>query len=217
VKVNGICVRDLGRQIDPETDVVDVDGRAVTPVAVGTVLVLHKPVGVVSSMVRQDQRPCLVDLLDERWSSRRLFHVGRLDQDSSGVLLLSDDGDLAQALTHPSHPVEKVYRVRLRPAPDARGEERLRDGSIVLDGRRLSPAGVERLAEDARTATFRIVLREGRNRQLRRMAEAISCRVQSLERIAFGPVGLGDLRPGEIREATEPEYRKLRELVPGRR
>lgn len=212
VSVDGRTESDLSRRIDPGRDRVEVDGREVHPVEVGTVLVLHKPVGVVSSLVRQDQRPCLVDLLGAEWSGHRLFHVGRLDHDSSGILLLSDDGDLAQALLHPSRPVWKVYRIRVRPALAADAVAALADGRIELDGRPVAPARVRSLDGDP-AAELEIALREGRNRQIRRMVEAVGSRVIQLHRTAFGPVELGDLGPGELRRLGEAELSRLRELV----
>jgi 23S rRNA pseudouridine2605 synthase len=217
VRVNGQPERELSRRIIPDQDVVTVDGSVVRPAEVGRVVLLHKPTGVVSSLVRQDQRPCLLDLLPEEFRGTRLFHVGRLDQDSSGLLLLSDDGDLAQGLLHPSNPVYKVYRVRVKPSLSATQLSRLEDGSIVLDERAVAPARVRRIGEVANTAMIEIALREGRNRQLRRMVEAVGGRVLSLERIGFGPVALGDLASGELREATDEEYRLLRELIPTQR
>ena len=217
VRINGQPEHDLSRRVDPHQDVVTVDGDPVHLAEVGRVLLLHKPVGVVSSLVRQDQRPCLLDVLPEQWRQTRLFHVGRLDQDSSGLLLLSDDGDLAQALLHPSRPVYKVYRLRVKPALGPAQLEKLADGSIVLDGRTAAPARVRRLGEAANTAVLEIALREGRNRQLRRMIEAVGGRVLSLERIAFGPVELGELPAGQVREASDEEYRLLHELMPAQR
>ena len=217
VRINGETERDLSRRIIPLQDVVTVDGEPVHLAEVGRVLLLNKPTGVVSSLVRQDQRPCLLDILPDRWRQTRLFHVGRLDQDSSGLLLLSDDGDLAQALLHPSRPVYKVYRLRVRPVLGAVQLEKLANGSIVLDGRPAAPARVRRLGEVAGKVVLEIGLREGRNRQLRRMIEALGGRVLSLERIAFGPVELGDLAVGQVREASDDEYRLLHELMPAQR
>lgn len=212
VRVNDAAVTDLSRRVDPDRDRVTVDGKPVQPVAVGTVLVLHKPVGVVSSLVRQDQRPCVADLLGPEWAGRHLFHVGRLDHDSSGVLLLSDDGDLAHSLLHPSRPVWKVYRIEVRPALDSATWPRLADGSLVLDGRPVAPARVRPLDDHDRATRLEVELREGRNRQLRRMVELLGSRVVRLHRIAFGPVRLGDLPAGGVRPVTAEEDRELRGL-----
>jgi 23S rRNA pseudouridine2605 synthase len=213
VQVNGDRVLDLGRRVDPERDRVEVDGRVVEPVDTGVVLVLNKPVDVVSSLVRQDQRACLTDLLPERWRGHRLFHVGRLDADSSGLLLLTDDGDLAQALTHPSRPVWKIYRVDVRPRLDDDQVRALTDGSIVIDDRRVAPARARVLVEGSGRCTLEIGLREGRNRQIRRMVEALGGRVVALHRTAFGPIQLGDLEPAAMRQASDTEMSRLRELT----
>jgi pseudouridine synthase len=213
VRVNGEVVSDLSLRVASPPDVVEVDGQVVEPASVGIVLLLHKPVGVVSSLVRQDQRRCLLDLVGPPWSASRLFHVGRLDADSSGLILLTDDGDLAQALTHPSRPVWKTYRIDVRPALEAATVSALADGSIELDGRAVAPARARVLVEGRGRCTLEVQLREGRNRQLRRMVEAVGGRVVSLHRSAFGPLDLGDLPAGALREATAAEMSRLRELT----
>lgn len=217
VRVNGQAVTDLALRIDPAADQVTLDGKPIRLAEVGRVLLLHKPVGVVSSLVRQDQRPCLVDLLPASERGRRLFHVGRLDQDSSGLILLSDDGDLAQGLLHPSHPVWKTYRLHVRPRLDTATLTRLGNGSLELDGRAVAPARVRELATGAGHSVLAIELREGRNRQLRRMLELVGGRVLELQRTAFGPVQLGDLAAGATREATPSEYEQLHALVSAQR
>ena len=214
VSVNGTVLVDLGRRVDPAEDVVEVDGERRVPTHRGTVLLLHKPVGVVSSLVRQDQRLCVLDLVPERYVGRRLFHVGRLDADSSGLLLLSDDGDLAQGLLHPSQPVWKVYRVATKPRLDPEQVSRLADGSIRLDGRAVAPARARVLGPGE---LLEVRLREGRNRQIRRMVEALGARVVELHRTAFGPIELGDLGEGQLREATADELAALSELGRGGR
>jgi len=213
VRMNGTLVDGLSVRVDPKVDVVEVDGRQVEPRDTGLVLLMHKPVGVVSSLVRQDQRRCLLDLVPDPWSGRRLFHVGRLDADSSGLILLTDDGDLAQALTHPSRPVWKVYRIDVRPSLDGKKVRALADGSIELDGRPVAPARSRVLVEGAGRCTLEIQLREGRNRQLRRMVEAVGARVMSLHRSSFGGLSLGDLAEGAVREASGAELSQLRELT----
>lgn len=217
VQVNGEVVHDLGRRIDPSRDRVEVDGVEKSPQEVGQVLVLNKPVGVVSSLVRQDQRPCLLDLVPPQFAATRLFHVGRLDADSSGILLLSDDGDLAQALLHPSRPVWKVYRIDVRPRLEEDKITALANGSIELEGRAVAPARARILVEDRGHCRIEIALREGRNRQLRRMVEAVGARVIQLHRTAFGPIELGSQSAGTIRAATLAEMAQLRELTQGER
>lgn len=208
VRVNGSVIEDLGQRVDPETDRVEVDGRVVHARFEEKLLLLHKPVGVVSALRAQDRRPTLLSLLGEEFGRGRLFHVGRLDQDSSGLLLLSDDGDLAHALLHPRRPVWKTYRIEVTPAIDGASRERLRNASIELDGRVCAPARVREL--DRTGTVLEVQLREGRNRQLRRMVEAVGSRVLRLQRTAFGPVELGDLPAGHWRSATVEEVAALR-------
>lgn len=216
VRVNGETLRELGARVNPPEDAVEVDGHPARLPATRTLLLLHKPVGVVSSFARQDQRPCLLDLLpEELWRERRLFHLGRLDHDSSGLLLLSDDGDLAQALVHPRHEVWKGYEVEVDRTLDDPALTALREGGIELDGRPCLPARVETVPGEPRR--LRLQLREGRNRQIRRMVEAVGGEVISLHRTAVGPLRLGDLAPGDHRAATDEEWEALRRMAGGRR
>jgi len=210
VTVNGERVGDLGRRVDPDHDEVRVDGRSVRPATSTRVLVLHKPVGVVSSLRRQGDAPCLLDVLEPSLATSGLFHVGRLDRESSGVLLLTDAGDLSQALLHPSRPVWKVYRVRTVQPVDPTTIDRWRHGGTRLDGRPLAPIRVGADPGDPRR--LRLELREGRNRQIRRMVEAAGTRVDTLHRVAFGPVELGDLPPGALRPVTPEEDAALRSI-----
>lgn len=200
---------DLGRRIDPARDEVRVDGRVVRAEAPLEVVALHKPVGVVSSLRRQGDAPCLVDVLPA--SDRgKFFHVGRLDRESSGLLLLTNDGALSQAILHPRQPVWKRYVIGTRAVvPDA-DLDAWRQGGMPMDGRPLAPARVRR-AGDPRH--LELELREGRNRQIRRMVEAAGTRVQSLHRVAFGPVELGDLRAGELRRLRDDEEAALRAVA----
>ena len=211
VRVNGETVEDLGQRVDAGRDRVEVDGRVVVASTPGRVVLLHKPVGVVSTLRPQDERPTLRELLGAELQRGRLFHVGRLDHDSSGLLLLSDDGDLANALLHPRHPVWKVYRVVIDPALPEAALEVFRTGGIDLDGRPVAPARVRGLDETG--SRWEVELREGRNRQLRRMFEALGARVEELHRVAFGPLRLGDLPPGRWRDAEPAERAELRRIA----
>jgi 23S rRNA pseudouridine2605 synthase len=153
-----------------------------------------------------------MDLLPPELRHGRLFHVGRLDRESSGLLLLSDDGDLAHALLHPSHPIWKRYRVQLDRPPSEDDLRAWRRGEIELDGRPCLPARVRRLP-DRESTHLSIELREGRNRQIRRMVEARGRRVMRLHRVSFGPLQLGRLGPGKWRAATDEEWSALRATV----
>jgi 23S rRNA pseudouridine2605 synthase len=204
VTVGGERVTDPARDVD-ETSDVRVDGGWVGPES-REVYALNKPVGVVSTARDPGGHRTVVELVP---SERRLYPVGRLDQDSSGLILLTNDGELANVITHPSYGVPKTYRVRVRPSPipDA-ALAHMRDG-IALDDGQTAPAKVRRLGPD----TFEMTIGEGRNRQVRRMAEAVGHRVVSLERTALGPLELGGLAPGEYRRLTEDEIRRLRRIA----
>ena len=166
------------------------------------VWVVNKPAGVVSTAKEPGERPAVVSLVD---SEARLYPVGRLDADSTGLLLLTNDGELANRLTHPRYGVAKTYRAELRRPPADRDLERLRRGVELEDGP-TAPAEVTRVG----AREIEIVLREGRNRQVRRMVEAIGNRVLALRRVRFGPLVLGDLREGEARRLSAQEAEALR-------
>jgi 23S rRNA pseudouridine2605 synthase len=181
---------------------VRVDGKRVGEEA-REVWAVHKPVGVVSTAREPGGRPAVVSLVD---SEARLYPVGRLDVDSSGLMLLTNDGELANRLTHPRYEVPKAYRVELRRPPSEADLRRLARGVELEDGP-TAPAEVRRLGE----REVEIVLREGRNRQVRRMAEAVGNRVTALRRVRFGPIDLADLPAGAARPLTPDELTHLRQ------
>ena len=206
VAVAGKVVTDPARDVD-ERSGVTVDGRHVEPEP-REVLMVNKPAGVVSTASDTHGRPTVVDLVS---SDRRLYPVGRLDAESTGLLLLTNDGDLAEKLTHPRYEVEKVYWTRVNPPNvSERTLRALRDG-VELDDGRTAPAGA-RLAEPG---VIEIRLREGRNRQVRRMCEAVGHRVVELQRVAFGPLRLGRLAPGGFRRLSPAEIERLRQAAGG--
>ena len=201
VSVAGEVVTDPARDVD-ESSRVAVDGRAVGAEP-REVHALNKPRGVVSTARDTHGRPTVVELVR---SQRRLYPVGRLDADTTGLILLTNDGELAERLTHPRHGVEKVYRARVRPgrvAPEAL--KALREG-VELDDGRTAPARARQPAP----GVLEIALREGRKRQVRRMVEAVGHRVIELERVAFGPLGLRGLEPGQSRRLKRAEVERLR-------
>ncbi|HET7574798.1 MAG TPA: pseudouridine synthase [Solirubrobacterales bacterium] len=190
---------------DPARDVGDADEVRVDGSLVGAepreVWAVNKPAGVVSTAREPGKRPAVVELVD---SAARLYPVGRLDADSTGLLLLTNDGELANRLTHPRYGVAKAYRAQLRRPPSDADLRRLASGVELEDGP-TAPAEVRRFGE----REVEIVLREGRNRQVRRMAEAIGNRVVALRRVRFGPVELGRLSQGQARRLGEEEIARL--------
>jgi 23S rRNA pseudouridine2605 synthase len=199
VTVNGEVVRDPARDVSERHDV-RVDGHPVRAEA-REIWVVNKPVGVVSTAREPGSRRAVVSLVD---SKARLYPVGRLDVDSSGLLLLTNDGELANRLTHPRYEVPKTYRVELRRPPSEADLRRLASG-VDLDDGPTAPAEARRLGE----LEVEIVLREGRNRQVRRMAEAVGNEVVALRRVRFGPVELGDLAEGRSRRLADDEIASL--------
>jgi len=201
VTVGGEVVTDPARDVDAGDDV-RVNGK---PVAAERreVWAVNKPAGVVSTAREPGSRSAVVDLVD---TDARLYPVGRLDAETTGLLLLTNDGALADRLTHPRYEVPKTYRVRLGKPISDRDLERLRRG-VELDDGRTAPAEVRGLTD----REVEIVLREGRNRQVRRMVEAVGNRVVALQRVKFGPLALGRLQSGGARKLSEAEVARLRE------
>ena len=199
VRVGGEVVTDPARDVD-EASAVDVDGKAIAPEP-HEVWALNKPVGVVSTASEPGRRRAVTDLVD---SERRLYPVGRLDAESTGLILLTNEGELANRLTHPRYGVEKSYRIQLASPPAASDLERLRKG-VKLDDGRTAPARVERSGE----REIEVSIREGRKRQVRRMLEAVGNEVTALERIRIGPLELGGLAPGESRRLGSDEIEAL--------
>jgi 23S rRNA pseudouridine2605 synthase len=211
VEVNGETVRTLGSKADPATDVIKVDGRRLRFDIRQRYLVLHKPKNVVTTRKDPEGRRTVIELL--KGVREYVYPVGRLDYDSEGLLLLTSDGDLAAKLTHPRHAVERVYEAVVVGSPAEEDLEKLRRG-IFLDGARTATAQVKRAGTvgkgRAELTRLTITLREGRNRQVRRMCASIGHPVRKLVRTRMGPIKLGDLRPGHWRDLTEAEIQKLK-------
>ena len=200
VQVNGVTAS-LGRRVDRRSDTVSVDGVRVATDPGLVYYALHKPAGVVSTVADPAGRRTVVSLVP---ADPRVFPVGRLDADSEGLLLLCNDGDLAYKLTHPSQGVDKEYLVRVHGHPKAGAIRRMREG-IDLDGRLTAPAKVSLVGADL----LKVTIHEGRNRQVRRMAEAVGHPVRQLVRTRIGPVRLAGLAPGAYRALSQEEVRKL--------
>jgi pseudouridine synthase len=212
VSVNGSTVTALGTKADPATDDIRVDGRRVKPPARLRYILLNKPRGYITSRSDPQQRPTVIDLLAAGGVRDYVYPVGRLDYDSEGLLLLTSDGDLAARLTHPRHGVEREYEVRVRGVPEPRLIQRLSRG-IVMDGRKSAPARARLLRTIEGTAgpqgLLSLVIREGRNRQVRKMCDAIGHPVVRLRRVRIGPIVDDRLKPGEFRELSDRELRGL--------
>ncbi len=206
VQVNGQTVREMGTQVTEE-DKVTVEGEAVRPEAEKRYILYYKPVGEVTTASDPEGRPTVLDHF--RDYPVRLYPVGRLDFDSEGLLILTNDGELTQRLTHPSHEVEKRYIARVSNQVSDEELRLLRSG-VSLEGRRTAPAKVSVLRRDPFSTDLLITIHEGRNRQIRRMVEAVGHEVVRLKRVQYGGVALGDLERGQWRELTGEEVRSLR-------
>ena len=206
VRVDGELVHDPARDVG-EHQRVEIDGRLLAGPEPRVVYVLHKPVGVLSTARDTHGRPTVLELVSER---RRLYPVGRLDADSSGLILLTNDGALAERLTHPRYEVPRTYRVRVAGGPVGERALRALRAGVELEDGPSAPARVRR--PRAGRDELELTIREGRNRQVRRMCEAVGHPVIALQRVAFGPLRLGGLEPGAHRRLSEAELRKLREV-----
>jgi 23S rRNA pseudouridine2605 synthase len=209
VTVNGATIRELGTKADPSRDDIRVDGRRVKIVTRHRYLLLNKPRGYVTTRADEKQRPTVIDLL--RGVTEYVYPVGRLDYESEGLLLLTNDGDLAARLTHPRHRIARVYEARVLGVPDERDLARLSRG-LVVDGRRTEAADIKLLphGRDAREATLVVTIREGRNRQVRKMCEAVGHPVTHLKRVAIGPITDSTLKVGRWRDLSASEVERLR-------
>ncbi len=212
VTVNGVRVDTLGTRVDGVRDAVKVDGKRVRArTEPPIVIALNKPRGVVTTVSDPEGRPTVMDLV--RSIRRRVYPVGRLDFHSDGLLLLTDDGELARDLMHPGKDVPKWYRVKVRGKPTAEVLRRIERG-IVLDGKRTLPARV-RMARPGANAWIEIAVTEGRNRLVRRLFEAVGHPVQRLRRTAIGPIKIGRLPAGSFRTLSSREVEALRAAVRG--
>ena len=200
VTINGDPITDPATNVEP-TDRIELDGKAVASED-KIVYLLNKPKGVVSTARDTHDRPTVVSLISS--SGRRLYPVGRLDQDTTGLILLTNDGELANRLMHPSYEVPRTYRARVDGAVREADLRRLRDGIELEDGK-TSPAKVRQLEPDL----IELTIHEGRKRQVRRMLEEVGKPVRELQRTRLGSLGLGDLEPGDYRELTPAEVERL--------
>lgn len=212
VEVNGRVVTEQGRRVDPERDTIRVDGSRIPPPRRHQYVLLNKPRGVVSTLEDPEGRPTLSDYLPR--TKERLFHVGRLDTDTEGLILLTNDGDFAHKLAHPSYEVPKTYLAEVAGNIENRTIKRLEKGVTLEDGP-VKPDRVSLKARGEGRSLLTITLHEGRNRIVRRMMDSVGHPVDRLARVAIGPVRLGSLKVGSTREVTREELGQLLDLIEG--
>ncbi|HHW56650.1 MAG TPA: rRNA pseudouridine synthase [Clostridia bacterium] len=208
VKVNGRVVRELGVKINPEVDIIEFDGKIVRRENKKIYIMLNKPTGYITSAKDQFGRPTVMDLIKIK---ERIYPVGRLDYDTSGLLLLTNDGGLANILMHPRHEIVKTYIAKIKGIPTEKELERFRNG-LLIDGYLTSKAEIEILSIENRTCVVEIKIHEGKNRQVRKMCEAIGHPVIFLTRTKIGELSLGKLKPGEWKYLTPKEIEYLKSL-----
>lgn len=208
VVVNGKTAA-IGMKVDPAKDHIKVDGKLITRTEPKIYLLFNKPKGVVTSLSDPEGRPTIKDFL--KGIKYRIFPVGRLDYDSEGLLLITNDGDFAHAVLHPSKSIPKTYHVKVKGVVDESGLEKLRRGVRLEDGM-TAPAKVKSLRKSENNSWLEITIHEGRKRQIRRMAEKIGHQVIKLKRVGINGLKLGDLKSGEIRRLTIEEVEKLKSL-----
>ena len=209
ISVNGITVTEMGVQVDETSDRIEVDGKPVRIQEEKHYIAYNKPLGEVTTAHDPEGRATVMDKFADY--PVRLYPVGRLDYDSEGLLLLTNDGDMMNHVLHPSHEVSKVYLTKVSNHVTDEEIMALRRG-VMIDGHLTSPASVRLIRRETFDTVLLISIHEGRNRQVRKMAEAIGHQVVSLRRVEFGPVSLGDLPCGRWRKLTETEIRKLKAL-----
>ncbi len=214
IKVNGVVVRTLGSKVDPEKDKIEVEGKLLITEAPKIYIILNKPAGYVTTAYDPQGRPTVLDLV--RDAGARVYPVGRLDFDTEGLLLLTNDGELTYALTHPKHEVGKTYLALVQGVPGPDKLKRFQKGLRLADGP-TAPAKVRLMKTVRNNAWLEITIHEGRNRQLRRMCETIGHPVFRLKRIKLGFLTMDKLEEGKYRQLTKEEVSKLKQLAKGQK
>jgi len=207
VKVNGVVVKNLGFKSDPRKDHIRVDGKPIGTFEPKVYLVLNKPRGCVTTLDDPLGRPTIRDFLHGK--KKRIYPIGRLDFDSEGLLILTNDGELHHRLTHPRYGIPRTYLVKVKGIPDVGAMRRIRAGIVLEDGVTL-PAKVRIVTSLKRNSWMRLTVYEGRNRLIKKMCDAISHPVTRLRRIRYGPLTLGDLKLGKYRYLTSKEIDELK-------
>jgi 23S rRNA pseudouridine2605 synthase len=212
VRVNGRVVTELGTKVNPRQDTITVDGKPLPRSQDEVVyIILNKPRNVLSAASDDRGRRTVLDLVD---IDSRVYPVGRLDLQSEGLILLTNDGELTRRLTHPAHHVEKEYHVLVSGKPSTEALSRWRNGELTLEGKPLAPAKVIKMSDEGEKSTWlRIVLTEGRKRQIREVARMLGHHVRTLQRVRLGPIRLGKLKMGRWRHLTPTEVQRLKQAV----
>ncbi|PLX46505.1 MAG: pseudouridine synthase [Desulfobulbaceae bacterium] len=206
VRVDGKVVTEMGTKVDPDAQDIECDGIHVAAREKKIYILLHKPAGFLSTVDDPQGRPIVTDLLPQ--VKERVYPVGRLDLDTEGALLLSNDGELAQKILHPSHEVNKTYVAKVKGKPNTKKLAALSRG-ITLEGRKTWPADIEVLQTEPQATTIKIIIHEGRKRQVRKMFDAVGHPVLQLKRTAYGQLELGDLRPGKYRFLSPEDIKMI--------
>lgn len=208
VKINGKVMKEPGYDVAPE-DTVEVNGRVLRPATKKIYLVLNKPKGYITTVSDEQDRPTVMDLITD--VTERVFPVGRLDYNTTGLLIMTNDGELSQKLTHPQHQVTKTYHARVTGVLSNERLNRLRNG-VDIGGYVTAKARVDILKQAERSTIVEIEISEGKNRQVRKMFTAVGCKVQELERVCLGEIRLGRLLQGHYRNLTAREVEYLKQL-----
>ena len=206
VRVDGKVVTEMGTKVDPDAQDIECDGIHVAAREKKIYILLHKPAGFLSTVHDPQGRPIVTDLLPQ--VKERVYPVGRLDLDTEGALLLSNDGELAQKILHPSHEVNKTYVAKVKGKPNTKKLAALSRG-ITLEGRKTWPADIEVLQTEPQATTIKLIIHEGRKRQVRKMFDAVGHPVLQLKRTAYGQLELGDLRPGKYRFLSPEDIKMI--------
>jgi 23S rRNA pseudouridine2605 synthase len=206
VRVDGKVVTEMGTKVDPDAQDIECDGIHVAAREKKIYILLHKPAGFLSTVHDPQGRPIVTDLLPQ--VKERVYPVGRLDLDTEGALLLSNDGELAQKILHPSHEVNKTYVAKVKGKPNTKKLAALSRG-ITIEGRKTWPADIEVLQTEPQATTIKIIIHEGRKRQVRKMFDAVGHPVLQLKRTAYGQLELGDLRPGKYRFLSPEDIKMI--------
>jgi pseudouridine synthase len=207
VSVNRKMVTELGTKVDPETDLIKVDGEIIKTKSRFIYILLNKPAGYITSTSDEMKRPTVMDLVKIK---HRIYPVGRLDYDTEGLLILTNDGDLANKLMHPKFAIDKVYHVKVNRSIDENSIERLAEG-IKIDGKKTAPAKIF-IIPHTENKEFKITIHEGRNRQIRKMMEAAGYFIRKLRRIEYAELNIKGLKKGEWRNLTEYEIKQLKKI-----